>query len=384
MPGFDRKAIFSLWKRRRDSVPLDKRRYTAKPQTKKTKHKKKEDKYKRRKPPKKSTDKRGKHTKESRRIEKEENDRFFASLAVVNLCDNCSGSDFGPTVDFDALVCKNCGLISRSRIIEGCTDISLDFRGSAPYRHRNYFAERILQAAGREPSFAPSEENKINVVWSMLHDQDRVRWGNNARTFSKLRFKQILSILDQVEPGQRWRQKLERWWQAREVIYGFDPTWATLDDYHCHMLKVLFDPIASCFDLHFRSRTPREHNIPKLNIIILVLLYNISEDSLVKYGWFFLSKNIVTPTKSMLCDFKRIRDIIDKVNDGFVHRLVRPDVRRESYQWLQKHKYKVPELEYLVSLASESKEGNCCVLQFNSHGSLLHDRDILLEDEDVS
>ena len=332
---------------------------------------------------KKKDDRRGKHTKESRRIKREEIARFFSGLTSVVLCDNCSGTDFVPTIDGDANVCTTCGLVTQARIIEGCTDIALDFYDSAPYRHRNYFAERLLQARGREPSFTASQENKINVVWSMLHDRDGVRWGNSARTFSKYRFKQILEALDQIEPQQRWKQKLERWWQAREVIYGPDHTWNTLDDYHSHQLKILFDPIASCFDQHFRSKLPREHNIPKLNLIILILLYNISEEALVKYGWYFLSKNIVHPTRSVLNDFHRIKTIIAKVNEDFIHRLVRPEVRRESYQWLQKHKYVVPEqLDYLVSLASESKEGYLCTLQFQTHGSLLYDRRIIVTDDD--
>lgn len=345
------------------------------------KRNKKNELYSQRKPPKKKGDKRGKHTNESRRLEKEENDRFFNSLAVVNLCDNCSGIDFVPTVDGDAMACTSCGYVSKSRIIEGCTDIALDFHGSAPYRHRNYFAERLLQASGREPSFTSSEENKINVVWSLLHGEDRVLWGNDPRTFSKYRFKQILWVLDYLEPGKRWKQKLEKWWQAREIIYGRDPSWNTLDEHHCYKLKVLFDPIASCFDQYFRSRKPREHNIPKLNIIILILLYNISEESLVKYGWFFLSKNIVQPTKSVLNDFNRIKIVIDKVNSDFINSIIRRDVRRESYQWLQKNKYIVPDLEYLVSLASDSKEGHVCCLQFKSHGSLLSDRTIVIHDD---
>lgn len=330
---------------------------------------------------KKKEDRRGKHTKESRRIKKEEIARFFDSIAVLSLCDNCSGSSFVPTVDGDANVCTTCGMVTHSRIIEGCTDILLDIYDSAPYRHRNYFAERLLQARGKDPSFTATEENQINVVWSMLHDQDGTRFGNSPGSFSKYRFKQILWSLNELDPGKRWKQKLEKWWQAREVIYGPDHTWNTLDDYHSYMLKILFDPIASCFDQYFRLKTPKKHNIPKLNIIVLILLYNISEDALVKFGWYFLSKNIVNPTRSVLYDFQRIRVVIDKVNTDFVNRIVRPDVRKESYQWLQKHKYVVPELDYLVSLAIESKEGYHCMLQFLKHGSLLYDRRIeLVED----
>lgn len=330
---------------------------------------------------KKKGDRRGRHTKESRRLKQEEINRFFNSLANISLCDNCTGSSFVPTTDGDANVCTTCGMVTHARIIEGCTDILLDFYDSAPYRHRNYFAERLLQACGKEPSFTTTEENKINVVWSMLHDQDRVRFGNAPGTFSKYRYKQILKTLDVMEPDKGWKKKLEKWWQAREVVYGPDPTWNTLDDYHCYILKIMFDPIASCFDQHFRAKAPRKHNIPKLNIIILILLYNMSEDAIVKYGWHFLSKNLLVPTKSVRTDYDRIVKVIDKVNSDFTNQLIRPDVRKESYQWLQKHKYVVPELYYLVSLATESKEGHHCMLQHLKHGSLLYDRSIEIVDD---
>lgn len=345
-----------------------------------------EKRYKKTTKKKKAFDLRGKHTKESRRLKQQEIARFFNSFSSVPKCDNCSGSDFVPTVDSDASVCTTCGLVDyKSRVIDGCTNIALDFpRGSAPYLHRNYLAERLLQACGKEPKFTTSEKNKINIVWSLLHDQDRVRWGNSSRTFSKYRFKQICRVLSKLEPsGNRWKQKLERWWQAREVIYGKDLTWNTLDDYHIYMIKILFDPIASCFDQHFRSKDRRMHNIPKLNIIILILLYNISEDSLVKYGWYFLAKNLVSPTEAILTDFERIKSIIEKVNLDFKDHIVKRDTRKESYQWLQKHKYVVPELDYLVSLASDSQEGHLCVLQFYSHGSLLYDRSIEIISSDA-
>ena len=336
--------------------------------------------FEKKRKPKKKDDRRGRHTKESRRLKQEEINRFLNNLATISLCDNCTGSSFVPTVDGDANVCTTCGMVTRARIIEGCTDVLLDFYGSAPYLHRNYFAERLLQARGKEPSFTTTEENKINVVWSMLHDQDRVRFGNSAGSYSKYRYRQILRTLNIMEPDQGWKKKLERWWQSREVIYGPDNTWNTLDDYHSYMLKVLFDPIGSCFDEHFRKKTPGRHNIPKLNVLVLILLYNISEDALVKYGWYFLSKNIIRPTKSVLENYKRAKHIIHKVNEDFINRLIRPDVRKESYQWLQKHKYVVPELDYLVSLATDSKEGHHCMLQHLKHGSLLYDRPIYIQD----
>ena len=323
-------------------------------------------------------DKRGKHTKLSRLQKQAENKRFFDSISVLPSCRECNGIDFVPTTDGDSTACTGCGCVGTARIIDGCTDILLDFHGSAPYKHRNYLAERLQQARNREPRFTTSEQNKIHVVWSYLHDRDRDTWSNDPRSFSKHRFRQLLRVLNDLEPEHRWKQKLERWWQAREIIYGKDGTWETLDDYHTYMIKTLFDPFACYFALHFKKAEPGNHNIPKMDLIILVLLYNISPESLMKYGWYFLSKNIVWPTKSTYNDHQRIKVIAEKVNEEFVQRSKKPDVRQQSYAWLHKNRYQVPELDLLAYLAMESCEGKIIYNQLCLYDDPLRNTEIAL------
>lgn len=312
----------------------------------------------------KKEDRRGKHTKASREIKRRENQRFFDSISRVIVCVECSGTDFVPTEDGDTNVCTQCGLVNSNRIIEGTTDILLDSRGSGPYKSRNYCAERILQARGLDPPFTSSQKAKINVVWSVLHDTKRDVWGNRASTFSKYRFRQILRILDKLEPGKRWKQKLEKWWQARNVIYGNDPTWETMDDYTALQLKVLFDPFAFYFNEKYKKNSPGEHNVPKMDLVYLVLLYNVSEEALQKYGWYFLSKSIVWPTKSTHKDYQRIKNVTECVNKEFVHSNKKRFVRSQSYAWFNKKKYVVPDLDYLVWMAYDSPEGRWTVNQF--------------------
>lgn len=345
------------------------------------------------KPPK--FDGRGKHTKESRKQKALELQRFFALLDVHISCANCGGDNFAPTQDLDSSTCTSCGLVTNERNIEGITDCRLDVHSSVLYSHRNYLAERIQQARALEPPFTTSQQNKISVLWHYIYDKARdaargtengfgtnpFDWSLSERSFSKYRFRQICGLLDQLEPGRRWKQKLEKWWQARAIIYGEDRTWNVLDDYHAQAVKILFDPIGARFDQAHRKKEPGKHNIPKLDIIILVLLYNISEETLEKYGWYFLSNNIVHPTASTLSDYDRVKTLLTDINQNFLQGKTQKGVRRESYAWLQKHKYQFPEnLETLVAMASASNEGQTTLLHLYYHNHPIFDKQILLVD----
>ncbi len=327
----------------------------------------------------KKEDRRGKHTKASREKKRIEDKRFFDSITSLQCCIECNGVDFVPTDDGDTNVCTGCGLVCFNRIIEGTTDVLLDIRGSAPYRPRNYFAERLRQARGIDPKFTTSQENKINVVWSMLHDRNRNIWSGRAKSFSKYRFRQICGVLDEMEPGKRWKQKLEKWWQARTIIYGEDPSWQTIDDITSMKLKILFDPFACYFSTRFKRNSPGSHNIPKMDLIILVLLYNISEETLQNYGWYFLSKNIIWPTESTLKDYARIKEITACVNEEFMRSSKKPFVRSQSYAWFHKNRqYEIPDLDYLIWLAYDSPEGRSTYNQFCIQDDPLHKINIVL------
>ena len=309
----------------------------------------------------KKDDRRGRHTKESRARKAQETALFYRLSVAATTCANCNGAVFVPTSDSDTFACTSCGYVTNERVVDGACDFTMLTSGSPRYRHINYFAERIQQCRNREPRFTASEQNKINVVWSELHDQDGITWSGSPKSFSKHRFRQICRILNELEPGRRWKQKLERWWQARVLLYGHDSDWNTLDDYHSMVLKDLFMPIACWFDQYYKSQEA-PHNIPKLDLIFLVLLYNISEESVQRYGWYFLSKNIVWPTKSTLSNYHRIRDICDSVNREFADKRTlakRHKISERAMRWCSRNRYVVPELDLLVYLAKESREGFC-------------------------
>lgn len=300
---------------------------------------------------------RGKHTKKSRLVKKLEFDKYVRDFIRTPSCDNCSGTCLVPTDDQDAYVCTSCGMVSNNLIIDGARDVTESRPCSAVYRQRNYFAECVLHASACDPRFTAAEQYKINVVWSALHDKDPITWSNKETSFSKGRFQQICRILDKMEPGKRWKQKLERWLQARQIIYGEREDHSIPDEFTCHTLRILFDPIAKFFETKFKKNEPGKHNIPKMDLIFLVLLYNIAPEAVQRHGWYSLSKNIVWPTLAIEKDYERIRKITKAVNTQFLNKNKQTHVRSESYAWLHKHKYKVPPLEELVMLALSSQEG---------------------------
>jgi len=326
---------------------------------------------------KKKEDRRGRHTKESRAKKQLEIQKFLADATATTICPNCYGTVFVPTSDSDSYACVVCGFVTNERIVDGACDFTQLPPGSPRYRHINYFAERIQQCRNREPRFTASEQNKINVVWSALHDQDRDAFSGSPKSFSKYRFRQICGILSELEPGRRWKQKLERWWQARVLLYGHDSDWNTPDDIHARLLKDLFVPLACWFELYFK-REGEAHNIPKLDLIFLVLLYNISEESVRRYGWYFLTKNIVWPTKSTLQNYERIEKICAAVNTQINDKKTlarRNNVPLRAINWFHENQYTVPELDYLVELAIDSREGICTYNHLCTDGEI-NDKEI--------
>ncbi len=318
---------------------------------------------------KKKNDGRGKHTKQSRLAKKIDTANYIRNNVVTPCCSNCTGTNFVPTDDNDALVCTTCGMVSNNLLIEGACDITEPRPCSAAYRQRNYFAECILHASACDPRFTSAEQSKISMVWSALHDKDPLTWSLKADSFSKFRFQQICRILDRIEPNKRWKQKLERWLQAKTVIYGDKEDFSLPDEYTCMTLKILFDPIAKFFETRFKKNEPGKHNIPKMDLIFLVLLYNIGPEAVKQHGWYFLSKNIIWPSNAIEKDYARIRHITRAVNTEFLKKNRQSHVRSESYAWLNKHKYTVPALEDLVMLALSSDEGA------NVLHHLVHDKD---------
>lgn len=149
-------------------------------------------------------------------------------------------------------------------------------------------------------------------------------------------------------PNERWKQKIEKWLQAKTVIYGGldDPL---PDQEDIRLIKSLFDPIAFVFVKYFKNEN--NNNIPKIDIICLYILYNISKQKLIDYGWYFLNPFIVWESPSSIKSQNLILSILNFVNINWDN--IKKDKRyvtRSSNKWLLENKFKLPSLSYIIFL----------------------------------
>lgn len=301
----------------------------------------------------KHADRRGKHTKASREKAQQARAAYLHSL-THRVCVHCSGTQFVDTADQANRVCNQCGLVDEERSVPDMDSVSEYIRksgASSIYRHRNYFAERIRQFNNTEPRFSTLEKSQIYAVQSVLERKIGSEWSPGL--LSKDKFGTICRILDQLRPGQRWRQKLERWHQAKielscraEYAADLPPSELT------HKMKVLFDGFAYIFEKFFRSSSDdqrRRLNIPKLDLVCLLLLYNIDKNQLWRYGWFFMSPQIYWESQSVQRDYERCQQIMLKTNESLVRLEPGAFVRRETLHWFRVNKFVVPSLNELRS-----------------------------------
>ena len=315
---------------------------------------------------KKTLDRRGKHTKASRAAVRATREAYYRSVTVVK-CVQCSGSNFAQTDDHASMVCVGCGLVDENQRITvtglGQREFDcfvLDDKRSGPYHNRNYYAERIRQFNNTEPRFSTLEKSQIYGVQSFLERHVGPEW--SAGLLSKDKFGQICRLLDQLRPGQRWRQKLERWHQAKIMLSGRCDYVPDLPGTEVtHKMKVIFDGFAFVFEKFFRGAAERR-NVPKLDLVCLILLYNIKKSVLWRFGWFFMNPQIWWESQSVLRDYDRCVAIADKCNSDLVKlEPSRKLVRRDTMVWFRNHQLIVPSLSELRSCVPYNYDQNTTV-----------------------
>ena len=301
---------------------------------------------------------REKHTKKSREEKNKQLQEYYKKIKEIDICKECGSVDFRPTNDNDSYVCIKCGMLSNIQIFDYEIPISTP-KTISYYLHRNYFAERMRQWNNTEPRFTKDAKNKISTIFTILQEQNSDYWAYNELSFSKAKFGEICRILNHLYPEDRWNTKLERWLQARSIIYTkkfnlyYHP-----DANLIELLKTLFDPVAYCFATKFKNlKEFKRHNIPKLDLIILFFLYTIDEKYVIRYGWYYFNDQIYWQSNSIKKDYKRIIILFNYVNNNFKYTNKTNVIRRESYNWYRKYKIKTCDLEHLVWLITQSEYG---------------------------
>lgn len=297
-------------------------------------------------------DKRGKHTKKSRLLRIE---LAKKSLPEKPTCNNCQSIlDLTVTTrEGDAVVCKNCGVVDGIPIFDEETPTIDCRRGSPLYRHRNYFAERILQARNEEPRFRDEELDILSHIYDIYRNSSLLFW--NEKFFSKKHCAIICRHLIKVYPNSIFTRRIERWYQYRIYICG--NTGNHIPDDIAFLLRALFDAYSHYFEKALKYEGSKKSNITQLDLVILVLLYSIDPKLVNEYGWYFLNHNLINRTPSIFKNYEKIITVCDLVNERILKEF-NFTVPVTCYQWFRLgKKFATPDLEDLINAALSSQLG---------------------------
>lgn len=325
-------------------------------------------KFSRRFKKKKKQDRRGKHTK----IERLTAIRAAKATIVNPTCRECKSplDRACKTIEGDAIVCTYCGLVDNNT----CFDIEppvYDYVPRSPfYKHKNYFAERLLQARNTEPRLSNKELDIISIVYDTYRDLCPLLWAE--RNFTKKHCGTICRLIKKKYPQSPFNRRIERWYQYRVYLCG-----STLSEIPLQValhLRFLFDAYAEFFLIYLEENALQRRNITKLDLVILVLLYNLNYQHVNNYGWYFLNHNIVNKTPSVYRDRESIKSICKIINERILNHKS-SNIKSNCYKWFRDgNRLKVPSVDKILDMCLVTPMG---VLQYvnlknNSEVALLY------------
>ena len=300
----------------------------------------------------KKPDMRGRHTKESRLLKVK---LFKENIPKTPSCAGCGMElDYGISTDSgDALVCKYCGVVDALPIFDTDQIPVHCLPGSPLYRHRNYFAERILQAKNEEPRLRPEELDSLALVYNIYRSSQGIFWYEGF--FTKKHMSMMCKHLVKRFPKSFWTRRVERWLQFRTYICGH--TGNRLPDKAAFILRFLFDAYSRYFEIYTNNSNKKKSNITQLDMVILVLLFSIDPQYLPNYGWYFLNRNLINNTPSVKKNYEIVKGVCNMINDRILQEYDNC-IPNMCYQWFRiGNKLTVLDLEELVDGALGSELG---------------------------
>jgi hypothetical protein len=213
------------------------------------------------------------------------------------------------------------------------------------------------QFCNTEPRLTKTELANIMLVYQSFANENEFEFGNPAK-LTKYHFAQIIRVVDKKLPNKNYKNKLERWLQIKAHIW---PAQQIGSKKIALQMKIMFDAIADTFIKDFKKMF-KKHNIPKLDLICLVLLYNISIDALQEYGWYFLNKEILLQTKCIQQNWFTVKLLLHRTNERFIccsHMHTDKTVRDKTLQlFTQQHfLFEKPSLQCLIDIALNDSHG---------------------------
>jgi len=317
---------------------------------------------------KKSEDRRGRHTKAERLA------RIRAAKATI-VNPKCRGCEalldiMRKTEEGDAVVCTNCGLVDNNT----CFDLEspiYDYVPRSPfYKHKFYFAERLLQARNTEPRLSGKELDILSIVYDTYRDICPLVWSEG--NFTKKHCGTICRLIKSIYPKCPFNRRIERWYQYRVYMCGSVPNELT---YHiASKLRLLFDAYAEFFLIYLQEKGLERKNITQLDLLILTLLYNLDYNYVRQYGWYFLNHNIVNKTPSVYKHRERIKEICRMINERIIFHHS-PNIQPNCYRWFREgNRLKVPGIDTILNMCLYSDMGVKQYVNYKkkNHVVLLH------------
>lgn len=313
-------------------------------------------------------DKRGRHRKDHLLKLRELKARRHAIKCAPINCAECNApeSSFVRSNEGDCTVCTKCGMVQQKHVLlHDKYTRSLIFNGHVGfvpiytgYRNKNYFSERMRQFTNTEPRFTIEEENEIRHIYNLYRNKNESYW--NSQKLTKRHIGRIFRTLASHINDMKYNTRLERWLQARCILS--DETCAVGSQKIANRLRIMFDAISEVFHRKYKKQFSG-HNIPNIDIICLVMLYNIDQKSLEKYGWYFLSKDLLSLSDSVIKNWTLARQLLHETNH-FYAKYVRANqareyVRPETLELFKSKKFSfvVPSYEVLVDISTRSGDG---------------------------
>ena len=316
----------------------------------------------------KTRDRRGRHTKAERLAKI----RAAKASFIKPVCRECDAvlDPAARTEEGDAIVCTQCGLVDNNI----CFDFEAPIFDYVPrlslYRHRNYFAEKIRQARNMEPRLSDSELNAMSVIFDIYKHFCPVLWSEGM--FTKKHAKRICRSIKKKFPKTQWHTRHERWFQYRTYICG--DVQLCLPESIATQLRILFDAYAYYFLRYLEINKLPRRNIAKLDLLNMVLLYNISHETLSAHGWYFLNKNIMNKSKATVKDINEIRRVCNLANEQIGNLKDVHMVDTRCLSWFRAgHKLYVPKLSDLLAYSMNHQMGYVKLVSYygSSHITLL-------------
>lgn len=289
-------------------------------------------------------DRRGRHTKAERLA------RIRAAKAtIINpTCRGCNEylDTMCKTEEGDAIVCKMCGLVDNNT----CFDLEspvYDYVPRSPfYKHKNYYAERLLQARNTEPRLSGKELDIFSIVYDTYRDNCPLVWAE--RNFTKKHCGTICRLVKKLYPSSPFNRRIERWYQYRVYLSG--PIKTELPYQVANQLRFLFDAYAEFFLIDLEEKGLTRQNITQLDMVILILLYNLDYKYVNDYGWYFLNHNIVNKTPSVHRDRDRIKDVCRLINSRIIFHQSQ-NIKPNCHKWFREgNRLKVPSVDKLLTM----------------------------------